>query len=43
MILFELTVFAIGFLWFWLRTDLEAEEDGQKRPRLRTGGRLDPR
>ena len=43
MILLELIIFAVGFFWFWLRTDVEVEGDPVEVPRLHTGDRLDPR
>jgi len=43
MIVLELALFAVGFLYFWIRTDLKAKESPHERPHLRIWGRFYPR
>jgi hypothetical protein len=43
MILLELIIFAVGFLWYWFRTEVEVDGSRVDVPRLHAGERLDPR
>jgi hypothetical protein len=38
-----LVLFAVGLLYFWLRTDLKADEHPEDRPHLHIWGRFYPR